>query len=198
MRRLRRFFSRGSSSAVPGGTGHPSEGGCRRWTMEVILSVSGDARDGSREALADHLAVCPSCRAEEARARALREACLRVGTARGPAPADGFWEELAANLEVGSEPKATVPPVAWLPPRPWILRHRALAIAAIAAAVVGLAWPAATVLLQREAGEPSPQAALRERWTKDWDEFVSGSESGGGIPIDPFAPEIPNPEVIDF
>ena len=63
-----------------------------------------------------------------------------------------------------------------------------------------LSWVSITSF--REEPDPPPlrssRAVLEERWTAQWNDFVSGNEPRGEITIDPFAAEIPNPDSIDF
>ena len=76
---------------------------CGRYRRLIWSSLDGDLSPTDSEALSDHLAGCPGCRAEQARADA-GDALVRgffEQTAREEGPDDGFWDRLSGRLVVG-------------------------------------------------------------------------------------------------
>jgi anti-sigma factor RsiW len=73
---------------------------CRRYRRLIWASLDGDLGKADSEALSGHLAGCPACRAEQARADA-GDALVRgffEQTAREDGPDDGFWDRLSGRL----------------------------------------------------------------------------------------------------
>lgn len=172
------------------------ERACGRWERKVLLSASDDLCARDAEALRHHLASCSGCRAEAARARALREQCLRAAARReADAPVLGTWEAISGRL--ASRPAAPASPE--LEPRlapAFRARPRPLATSLVAAAaLLVVCGSLVSVILDRGAGTDT--AALEARWSERWDEFVSGAGVRPEPSFDPFA-EIPNPDVIEF
>ncbi len=186
MRLIRRIFG----GEAPGGEGARSRSDCARFEKALLLSLSGDGR--ATRSLGSHLAGCADCRRSLALSTRLRERCLEVASDReGDLPS--LWAEVAAGLEaVPVAPRA-------LPAPAWGGRRRLVTAAALsAAAMIGVLCLLAPVFFEGLRGPDSNRTALDSPWSKEWDEFVSGSEPRGDLSLDPFAPEIPNPEVIDF
>jgi len=170
---------------------------CKRWERALYLSISGDLNDGAARALERHLARCSGCRKELEAARQLRERCLEVPRERRTPPRwTGAWSGIQAALsgvlpgEANSWPRPETP--AWRRSR-WPLRLAA----SLAIGAGTLAWFAVKEAFEDDVG-PGNRTVLEARWAEKWNEFVSGAEPRGGILIDPFAPEIPHPDSIDF
>jgi hypothetical protein len=186
--------------------------GCARFEKAILLSISGDLAGRPARAIAVHLERCAGCRESLARARKLRERCLEVASGRRY-ELSSRWAAIAAELDevparcrsqigssqIGASPTAAPGPSLETPAwaggrrRAWLRVGLPLSIAA---AILCLLTP---LIIHRQRGpEQVGRTVLDSRWSKEWDEFVSGSESRGEINLDPFAQEIPNPEVIDF
>ncbi len=167
-------------------------GPCPAWEQSVYLSVSGDLPPRAARALDRHFRRCFACRQAAARARRARELCVRASGSREDWPvAEGTWDRLQARIEAGRREDVSTPRIAWSRPRP-ILVPAFLAAAAAAAAFLVL-----PLLFDRTAGDGAPRSAVESHWSQKWEEFASGSDRPD-INLDPFAPEIPNPDVIDF
>src|SRR5215212_7547374 len=101
---------------------------------ELLGAYALDAVDGDeQEAIEIHLRECPRCRAEVADHREVAALLAHGGQ---PAP-DGIWDRIVDSLEE-APPRLNLAPVVPLTRRRGVGMRLAAAVAAVAAAVIGL------------------------------------------------------------
>ncbi|MBV8979664.1 MAG: anti-sigma factor [Acidimicrobiia bacterium] len=101
---------------------------------ELLGAYALDALDTDEfEAVERHLEACPRCRAEVADHRTVASF---LGSAGGPAP-DGLWDRIAGSLEE-APPELRLAPVVPLRERRSVSVRVGAAVAAVAAAVIGV------------------------------------------------------------
>jgi hypothetical protein len=102
--------------------------------VELLGAYALDALDpDERQAVERHLEACPRCRAEVADHRTVASF---LGSAGGPAP-DGLWDRIAGSLEE-APPELRLAPVVSLRERHSVSVRVGAAVAAVAAAVIGV------------------------------------------------------------
>ena len=192
---------------TPGASGQPESAGraCRRWERLVHLAGSGDVPAGALRRLQRHLARCERCRGASGDLRRLRDRCREIRDLQARvSPRGSLWPWIHAAI--ASLPSLHVPGSdraaesaegrrgAGAGARPW----RPLQVAALLAVSAGLVLWMALPAGREEESDRGLRAALEARWAAQWNDFLSGAGPRGGVPLDPFSREIPNPDVIDF